>query len=409
VAKKEIKQREIKTVLCFTTYFKGVQFMKTCKELGCKVILITSKKLEHKEWPRESLDEIFYISDDNDNVNMDNVMKGIAYIKREHKFDIIVALDDYDVERAAHIREEFRVPGMGQTTARHFRDKLAMRMQAQDSGLLVPAFSDVFNNDTVKDFISKNPAPWVLKPRSAASAIGIKKITSADQLWQILDSLGDRRFQYLLEQFVPGDVYHVDALTNQDKVIFARAHQYMNTPMEVAHEGGVFRSHTVTYSSEDDKALLAMNEQVLKAFGLRRGASHTEFIKAHADDRLYFLETSARVGGANIVEMLEASSGLNLWAEWAKAEILQEDYKLPKINKDYSGIIVSLAKQLHPDTSAYNDPEICWRMDMEMHAGLIVRSKKLDRIKELLNQYASRFYTDFFAKAPARESPPNPA
>lgn len=379
--------------------------MKTCKALGCKVMLITSKKLEHKEWPRESLDEIFYIGDDNDHVNMENVMKGIAYIMREHKFDLIVALDDYDVERVAHIREEFRMAGMGQTTARHFRDKLAMRVQAQDSGLLVPPFADVFNNQTVKNYMDKVPAPWVLKPRSAASAIGIKKIHSADQLWQILDSLGDRRFQYLLEQFVPGDVFHVDALTNQDKVLFSRAHQYMNTPMEVAHEGGVFRSHTMTYGSDEEKALQAMNEAVLKSFGLRRGASHTEFIKAHADGRLYFLETSARVGGANIVEMVEASSGINLWAEWAKIEILQDGYKLPKINKDYSGIIVSLAKQLHPDTSAYTDAEICWRMDMEMHAGLIVKSKKLDRIKELLNQYATRYYQDFVAMVPPRDVP----
>jgi len=243
----------------------------------------------------------------------------------------------------------------------------------------------------------------VLKPRSAASAIGIKKIYDASQLWQILDSLGDKRFQYLLEQFVPGNVFHVDSLINGDKVIFSRAHQYMNTPMEVAHDGGIFRSHTVSYGSEDEKSLQEMNVTVLNSFGLRRGASHTEFIKADADGKLYFLETSARVGGANIVEMVEASSGINLWAEWAKIEFLQQEYKLPKINKDYSGIIVSLARQQFPDTSAYNDTEICWRMKLENHAGLIVRSKKLERIRELLNQYEDRYYEDFFAKAPAKE------
>lgn len=405
MAKKEIKQRPIQTVLCFTTYFKGVQFMKSCKELGCNVMLVTSKKLEHKEWPRESLDEIFYIPDENENVNMDNVMKGIAYIMRAHKVDIIVALDDYDVERVAHIREEFRIPGMGQTTARHFRDKLAMRVQASDSGLAVPPFTDVFNNDTVLNYINKVASPWVLKPRSAASAIGIKKIHTSDQLWNILDSLGDRRYQYVLEQFIPGDVFHVDSITNNDKLLFSRAHQYMNPPMEVAHEGGVFRSYTLTYGSEDEKMLQELNQQVLKTFGLRRGASHTEFIKSHADGKFYFLETSARVGGANIVEMVEASSGINLWTEWAKIEVWQDDYKLPKINKDYAGIIVSLAKQQFPDTSAYKDTEIVWRMNMENHAGLIIRSKKLDRIKELLNQYASRFYTDFFVKVPARELP----
>ena len=36
------------------------------------------------------------------------------------------------------------------------------------------------------------------------------------------------------------------------------------------------------------------------------GVAHTEFIKGRADGAFYFLETAARVGGANIVELLEA-------------------------------------------------------------------------------------------------------
>ncbi|MBK8663699.1 MAG: hypothetical protein IPN18_18635 [Ignavibacteriales bacterium] len=75
-----------------------------------------------------------------------------------------------------------------------------------------------------------------------------------------------------------------------------------------------------------------MNARVLKALGMETGVNHTEFIKGN-DGKFYFLETSARVGGANIVELVEAASGLNLWAEWAKLETLEpgEKYKLPKV------------------------------------------------------------------------------
>ena len=66
-----------------------------------------------------------------------------------------------------------------------------------------------------------------------------------------------------------------------------------------------------------------MNTAVLEAFGMRRGVSHTEFIVDH-DGRLYFLETSARVGGAYIVDVVEAATGVNLWREWARIEIAGE-------------------------------------------------------------------------------------
>ncbi|GAB4341174.1 MAG: ATPase [Flammeovirgaceae bacterium] len=396
------------TIACITSYHKGMEFMRACKRMGAKVIFITAEKLRDKNWPWESIDETFYIPGDQQHWKMDDVIRGLAHTLRHQKIDKMVALDDFDVEKVAHLREEFRIPGMGQTQARYFRDKLAMRKKASESGIPVPEFTDVFNDEVVNEFVKKVPAPWVLKPRSSASAIGIKKIESAKQLWEVFQKVGDERHEYVLERFLPGDVFHVDSLVYDGKIIFARAHQYMNPPMEVAHEGRVFRSYTMEYGSDDEVQLQEINKNLLKAFGMEMGASHTEFIKHNG--KYYFLETSARVGGANIVEMVEASSGINLWAEWAKMEIMGGGgvYKLPKVKKDYAGIIVSLAKQQKPDTSAYNDPEIYWRkQDMDFHAGLIVSSKKLERVKELLDNYAKRFYQDFFITVPLAEKPSN--
>ncbi|MFW8341573.1 hypothetical protein ACOICY_29000, partial [Klebsiella pneumoniae] len=84
-------------------------------------------------------------------------------------------------------------PGMGQTTYRYFRDKLAMRQKAKDSGINVPEFTAVFNDNEVNDFTDKVPAPWVLKPRSEASASGIKKIMTKEQLHEALETLGEER------------------------------------------------------------------------------------------------------------------------------------------------------------------------------------------------------------------------
>lgn len=395
------------TILCLASYEKGAEFMRECKRQGCRVFLVTSQSIANADWPRESLDDIFLIPDKDKKWNRTDVIYGISYLARKQKIDRIVALDDFDVETAAALREHLRIFGMGDTTARYFRDKLAMRVQARDEGISVPDFVHVLNYDSLREFMKRVPSPWLIKPRFEASATGIKKINTESELWPVLDKLGDQQSFYVLEKYVPGDIYHVDSIVSERKIIFAVANQYGYPPMDVAHQGGIFTTRTMVRGSEDEKALQEMNQQVLKAMGLVRGVSHTEFIKGKEDGKFYFLETSARVGGANIVELNEAASGINLWAEWAKIEILrgEKPYELPKINDDFAGLIVSLARQEYPDTSAYQEPEIVWRMKKRHHVGLVVKSPSPDRVKELLDSYTKRFYTDFFATQPLPEKP----
>ncbi len=397
------------TFLCVSCYFKGSDFLRACKEAGNTVYLLTSKNLEHSPWPRESVEEFFFMeSDANTPENMGNMAKGLAWLMRKKRIDRIVALDDFDVEKAAYLREEFRIPGMGQTTARYFRDKLAMRIKAYDAGIPVPPFSALFNDADIHKFVEEVRAPWVVKPRAEASATGIRKVNSAEALWKVLEELGDERHHYLIEQFKPGAVYHADALTVDGKVQFCRVSQYLNTPFEVAHGGGIFRSHTVAFGGKDDKAVQKLNAKVMKAFGMQFSASHTEFIRSLEDDKFYFLETSSRVGGAHLAEMVEASSGINLWSEWAKIETAMAQnkmYQLPKVRDDYAGILVSLSRFQHPEMAPFNDPEIVWRMNKEYHVGMIVRSDKRERVLELLDNYADRVFHGYHASAPAPDKP----
>ena len=141
---------------------------------------------------------------------------------------------------------------------------------------------------------------------------------------------------------------------------YAVSSAYGTPPLEVTHAGGIFTTRLLERESDLDKKLQSLNETVLRAFSLRNGVSHTEFIRAHANGSIYFLETSARVGGANIADLIEAGTGINMWAEWAKLEATGANlaYCAPEPREDYAGLLVSLARQEHPDTSAYTDPEI---------------------------------------------------
>ncbi|MEJ7708994.1 MAG: hypothetical protein WKF84_03865 [Pyrinomonadaceae bacterium] len=395
------------TVLCLASYEKGAEFMRECKRQGARVLLLTSQSIADADWPRESLDEVFLIPDENKKWRLNDVIKGVSYLARRELIDRIVALDDFDLEMAAALREHLRLPGLGDSTTRYFRDKLAMRMRAVEAEALVPDFVHVLNYDAVRSFTERVPPPWLLKPRFEASASGIVKIKSAVELWPEIEKLGDKQSFYLIEAFVPGHIYHVDSIVVDREVRFATASLYGSPPLDVAQHGGIFTSSLVPYESTDEQALLAMNREILRACGLRRGVSHTEFIKAHEDGRFYFLETSARVGGAYIVELVEAASGVNLWAEWAKIEITtgENSYQLPVPRRDYAGLLVSLARQECPETSTFNDPEIVWRLKKRNHVGFIIASPDCERVSVLLKDYMLRVQRDFFATQPQTQRP----
>jgi len=391
------------TFLCITTYEKGQEFMRECRRKGCRVILLTAEKLRNADWPRESLEETFYLPEE---IPVADIVKAVTHLARGQKLDRIVALDEFDMETAATLREHLRIPGMGLTTMRYFRDKLAMRMRALDRKIRVPDFVPVVNHDDISYYLEHVPGPWVLKPRQEASAIGIKKIKAAEELWPALDQLGDKQSSFLLEKFVPGDVYHVDSVVSENEVVFCNVSKYGKPPMNVAH-GGVFTTFTVPRGSEDDAGLRALNRDLIAALGLLRGVAHAEFIRAHDDGHFYFLECAARVGGAYINDMVEAATGINLWREWARIEIVGGDgtYKLLPVREEYAGVILSLARQENPDTSAYNDPEVHLRIKKHHHAGLVLKSSDPRRIPALLDDYARRFAEEFLAVEPPRDKP----
>jgi biotin carboxylase len=392
------------TILCVSTYEKGQEFLRECKRMGCGVFLLTVEKLRNADWPREAIDEFFFMPED---LTQAQLINAVSYAARTRKIDRLVALDEFDMENVSALREHLRIPGMGLTTVRYFRDKLAMRARAQEADVLVPAFAHVLNYDDLREYMSRIPPPWLLKPRSQASGIGMKKIHHPDELWPWLDKLGDQQSLYLLEQFVPGSVFHVDSVVSERRVVFAEAHAYGTPPLETSHQGGVFTTRTLPRNSTDHKELLAVNRMLIEALGLVRGVTHAEFLKAHADGKFYFVEVAARVGGAYIGDVIEAATGINLWREWAKLEVGagKQPYALPILRQDYAGVILSLARQESPDTSAYNDPEIVYRVKKLHHAGFILKSTGAERVAQLLDSYSHRFAADFLATQPVPDKP----
>jgi phosphoribosylamine-glycine ligase len=397
-------------IICFATFFKGGDFMRECQAQGGNVILVTKEKMLHVDWPRDVITEIFALPND---APVELFLDLVSHISSNRKPDRIVALEEFDVVIAALAREHLCLPGLNSSTAKTFRDKLSMSIKARDAGLRVPDFVPAINHEEIGEYLDRVPPPWVLKPRSDVSAIGIRKMESAAEAWVVIEelnkreSLRERASYHLISRFVPGEVFHVDSLVHHKRVVFAGVNRYGRPPLQVAHGGGAYVSQTVAHDSAEKKRLLEINRRLIKAMGLDSGATHAEFIKSDADGEFYFLEIAARVGGAYIADVLEAASGINLWREWARLEMDTAGGSRLRLKprKEHAGIILSLARQEYPDTTAYDDPEIVYRVKKKHHAGLIVRSPKMERVSELLDDYGRRFAEDFVAVLPPMERP----
>lgn len=392
------------TILCLTSFEKGQDLMRECNALGARVLLLTVESLREADWPRAALADVFFMPSLYERAP---VLHAVSYLARSERISRIVPLDELNVDMAATLREHLQIPGLEESAARHFRDKLAMRVQAQRAGVLVPRFTPVQPYDDVRRFLAEVPPPWVLKPRTEASAVGIRKMQQADDVWRALEELGDAQSFHLIEQFVAGDVYHADSIVADGRVLFCEPHRYVRPPFEVYHGGGLFRTSTLPRADVEAHQLELITQELATCLGLDHGIMHTEFIRSSADSRFYFLETAARVGGAFINEMVEAATGVSLWREWARLEVgaaRGQAYSPPAPRRDYGGVIMSLARQEWPDTTGYSDPEIALRVVKRHHAGFVLASPQHERITALLEDYGQRFLHDFHAALPPQKS-----
>lgn len=383
------------TVLCITSYFKGPKFLEELASQGVQIVLVTTQDVYNEPWPA-SVHEKFCVPKLD---NFEEVRKAVSYLARTRDFAAILPLDEYTMDIAAQLREHLRVQGMGVTMAARFRDKLLMRILAQEAGINVPAFSAVLPHSRLQEFVQTVPAPWILKPRAESGSVKMRKLHNADELWAAIDELGDDQSHYLVERFVQGNIMHIDSLIWKSKIVFTQAHRYGTTPFSLWRDGGVFSSSNLDKSDPQLKEATRINAALIAALGQERGVSHAEFIEAE-DGELFFLETAARVGGAHIDALVKETRGVDLWVEWARIEIAAasgKDYKVKPDRELQGGLLVCLTRQEYPDLRAYDDSEVTWSHVWPYHLAMVVAGKDRKRVNHLLDAYQHRFAQDFLA------------
>jgi biotin carboxylase len=396
-------------LVCIASDFKGNPFIQAAKERGCHITLVTKQKHAADAWAFDSIDELHLVGDDS---APDDWLRTVVWLARQRPVHHVAGLDEFDVLVTANIREFLQINrGLKTSEAVFFRDKLAMRFAAARAGISQPDFVPLFNPDEINAYTEQTEPIWIIKPRTEVSAFGIRKIHNREELWSNIAEL-DGRFtwrdhssQFLLEKFIPGKVFHVDSLVWNNQPIFSGVSNYGTPPLNITHGGGVFTTALVDHTCEEKRELLEINRKLIEAFPLKQGVTHAEFLQSSETGKFHLLEVACRVGGAYIADALDAASNINLWREWANLELsnAENPYQMPETREDYAGVVLSLANQEYPDTSAYTEEEICYRIKKAHHVGFVVKSPDRNRVQTLLDEYSVRFIQDFTVVAPPRE------
>jgi len=176
------------TLLCIATYVKGQEFMREAKRLGCRVVLLTLEKRRDADWPREILDDIFYIPKTSRVPTND---PRCLHMARTVKIDRIVALDD-STWSPPPTREHMRIPAWARPPCATFATSCHARTRHQ-AGILVRLLS-CSKLRCPRDFLAESPRRGC-SSRARSLPIGIRKLEDED-LWPLLDQLATASYHH---------------------------------------------------------------------------------------------------------------------------------------------------------------------------------------------------------------------
>jgi hypothetical protein len=228
----------------------------------------------------------------------------------------IIALNEGDLDVAALLRRELNCPGQHPVDLARFRDKLVMVGRVAAAGITTPVFADAPDRRSIERFAAGHGWPVIVKPRLGTASRGVLRIDAAADLSR-LDELPDE--PRLVQTFVPDPVYHVDGLWTGTRLGPWRASRYVNTCVDFTV--GAFLGSV----EEDDPALLAaigdFAAAVARALCDGPQVLHLEVFVGEVfagaggpGPRLTFLESGARVGGAEIPFLWREVHGVDLMA-----------------------------------------------------------------------------------------------
>ena len=234
---------------------------------------------------------------------------------RHGPIDRVIALSEFDLDLGASLRETLGARGPTSLATRLVRDKVAMKRAVSAAGMRVPRFSTALDRAAVHDFARRTGLPLILKPRTGAASHGVHRADTPEQLETLLRSIDPGAYE--VEEYVSGDIYHIDGLVAGGILQANRSARYLNTCLDF--ENGLPLGSVAVDDPHLTRELDRLTHRVLAALRLETGAYHLEVIRAEQPGPEWvFLEIGGRVGGGEIPFVWNDVYGIDLVGSWIR-------------------------------------------------------------------------------------------
>lgn len=235
----------------------------------------------------------------------------------------IASSSEYDVIRAATLRDRYEVCGQDLASALAYRDKLRMREASAAAAIKVPRFRAVRSVAEVIEFAEDAGFPVVVKPRFGMGAGGIHVVTAGDDV-RHLSELGkalEHEPAVLAEQYVNGPLYHVDGVALDGKVIHSWPSRYSGGALDEVSRGAPRASVMLASSAPERPLLQDFAARVVSAFpGARASFGFHMEAWIDATGAPVLCEIASRAGTETIVAAYQLAFGLNLFEASYRAQ-----------------------------------------------------------------------------------------
>lgn len=272
--------------------------LRAARETGHAVVLVSDRKPLRKR--REQLLGVVQadLDVDDPHVTLPQVQEVTDLLRASEETPVaVVAATERAVLPAALLRSALELPGNDPDCAYLCRNKLAMKERVRAAGLPCADFASITKRTTAIALVQRLGLPMVIKPADSSGSRGAVVVRHQRDVESHLTP------GHVAESFVHGLEMSVESFVGEGEVLFTNITEYL-MPLWA-------NIVPASLPAATHKAVLALNQAVIAALGIRRGMTHLELFLTPAGP--IFSEIAVRPPGGYLMELLQMAYGFDPW------------------------------------------------------------------------------------------------
>lgn len=323
-------------------------------------------------------------------IDVRNQEAALVFCREQNVDGIITDQTDISVRTVAYVAEKMGLPGIGYEKGLLFTDKSRMREEMVKAGIPCLPNKTVHDPETAVELFQEwKGKPVIIKPLDSQGSRGIYACRSEAEIRRYYSE--SERFsstgEVIVEKLAQGREFFVEGMALDGKfqnLIIGDTH-YFDIENAYAAES---RRTPSTANPELVQRVLQRNREIIEAFGLKQGLSHSEFIVD--DDEIYLLETAARGGGVYISsDLISLRTGINV-EQFLVNIALGEQKEMPEIHESgkfcgYKAFYVPFGevKKVRGVEAVLNLPYVHRTQLRNLQEGTMIPVEKLNKTNRL--------------------------